>query len=224
MAQRKKGSLGFGVFRMYSERERDQYIGAMVEEWKEQQEGKISVGKPFITVSRQFGCMALETGLRFAERLNQVDASDSAWTFYDKEIVHRIASDMRISKRLASLLTEGSRSKIARYMDGLFEKWPVEDEVFERMVRVIRSICEKGHAVVVGRGAYKIAQDLAMELDVVESEGDDYDQAALAVLSRVIAAQSLQVDAVSEATRLSKLYRLRLGCPSTPNPAAGARR
>jgi uncharacterized protein with FMN-binding domain len=45
-----------------------------------------------------------------------------------------------------------------------------------------------------------------VKLDVLENEGDDYDQAALAVLSRVIAAQSLQVDAVSEATRSSKLY------------------
>lgn len=160
MAQRKKGSLGFGVFRMYSERERDQYIGAMVEEWKKQQQGKICVGRPFITVSRQFGCMALETGLRFAERLNQADASDTGWTFYDKEIVHRIAADMGISKRLASLLTEGSRSKIARYMDVLFKKWPVEDEVFQQTVHVIRSVCEKGHAVVVGRGACKITEDM----------------------------------------------------------------
>jgi uncharacterized protein with FMN-binding domain len=45
-----------------------------------------------------------------------------------------------------------------------------------------------------------------VELQVVESEGDEHDQAALAVLERVIAEQSLQVDAVSEATRSSKLY------------------
>ena len=45
-----------------------------------------------------------------------------------------------------------------------------------------------------------------VKLDVVDSEGDEYDQAALGVLERVIEAQSLQVDAVSEATRSSKLY------------------
>lgn len=160
MAQQKKGSLGFGVYRMYSEREKDQYIGAMVAEWKKKREGKISEGKPFITVSRQYGCMALETGLRFAERLNEMDASDTAWTLYDKEIVHRIASDMKISRRLSGLLTEGSRSKIARYVDGLLSKWPIEDEVFQKTVSVIRSICEKGHAVVVGRGACKIAESM----------------------------------------------------------------
>lgn len=160
MAPRKKAPLDFGVFRMYSEREKDRYIGAMVAEWKKQQEGKISVGRPFITVSRQYGCMALETGLRFAERLNRIDSSDTVWTLYDKEIVHRIASDMKISRRLSELLTEGSKSKIARYVDGLLIKWPIEDEVFQKTVRIIRSICEKGHAVVVGRGACKIAEDM----------------------------------------------------------------
>jgi hypothetical protein len=187
MAKQKKRSLGFGVFRMYSERERDQYTRAMIEEWKKQQEGKISVGKPFITVSRQFGCMALETGLRFAERLNKVDASDTPWTFYDKEIVHRIASDMEISKKLASLLTEGSRSKIARYMDGLLEKWPIEDEVFQQTVRIIRSISEKGHAVVVGRGACKIAEDMPKGFHV-----------------RIVAPLAWRVQQVASFYRLSK--------------------
>jgi cytidylate kinase len=105
--------------------------------------------------------MALETGLRFVERLNELDTSEIAWTLYDKEIVSRIACDMKMSKRLTDLLTSGARTKIARYMDALLEKWPVEDEVFQRMVRIVRSICEKGHAVVVGRGACKISEDLA---------------------------------------------------------------
>ncbi len=161
MTQRKKKSLGFGVHRMYSERERDQYIGAMVDEWKKNREGQGSAGHPFITISRQFGCMALETGVRFTERLNRSRASESVWTFYDREIVHRIASDMKISEKLASLLSEGSRSQITRYMEALFRRWPIDDEVFQRAVRVIRSICEKGHVVVVGRGACKIAEDMA---------------------------------------------------------------
>jgi len=161
MAKKKKGSFGLGVYRMYGAREKDQYIASLVAEWKKQQEGRISAGNPFITVSRHYGCMALETGLRFAERLNQADASGSVWSLYDKEIVHTIASDMRISRRLSDLLTEGSRSKIASYMDGLLKRWPIEDEVFQRTVRIIRSICEKGHAVLIGRGACKIAEDMS---------------------------------------------------------------
>lgn len=161
MAIKKKRPLGFGVFRLYTERERDQYIGAMIDQWEKAKSQKRGVGNPFLTISRQYGCMALETGLRFAERLNALEASETIWTLYEKEIVSRIACDMKMSNRLAGLLTSGTRSKIARYMDVHLEKWPVEDDVFQNMVRVIRSICEKGHAVVVGRGACKIAEDLA---------------------------------------------------------------
>jgi cytidylate kinase len=160
MALKKKSPLGFGVFRLYTEREKDQHIGAMFAQWEKEKRQKSMVGKPFLTVSRQYGCMALETGLRFTECLNRLKASEAKWTLYDKEIVSRIACDMKMSKRLADLLTSGTRTKIARYMDAHLAKWPVEDEVFQGMVRVIRTICEKGHAVVVGRGACKIAQDL----------------------------------------------------------------
>ncbi len=161
MAIKKKRPLGFGVFRLYTERERNHYIGAMIDNWEKAKRQKRQAGNPFLTISRQYGCMALETGLRFAERLNQLDTSEAVWTLYEKEIVSRIACDMRMTERLANLLTSGTRSKIARYMNVHLEKWPIEDEVFQNMVRVIRSICEKGHAVVVGRGACKIAEDLA---------------------------------------------------------------
>jgi cytidylate kinase len=161
MAGKRKSPLGLGVFRLYTEKEKDQYIGAMVAQWEQERRQKKWVGRPFLTISRQYGCMALETGLRFAEYLNERDRSGTQWSLYDKEIVSRIACDMKMSERLADLLTSGARTKIARYMDTLLEKWPVEDEVFQRMVQVIRSICEKGHAVVVGRGACKIGRDLA---------------------------------------------------------------
>ncbi len=46
------------------------------------------------------------------------------------------------------------------------------------------------------------------EIQVLHSEGDEYDQKAFAVLQRVIDQQSLQVDAVTGATKSSKLYLL----------------
>ena len=45
-----------------------------------------------------------------------------------------------------------------------------------------------------------------VKIDVVSSEGDKYDIEALAVLDRVIEEQSLDVDAVTGATKSSKLY------------------
>jgi len=44
------------------------------------------------------------------------------------------------------------------------------------------------------------------DIQVLQSEGDTYDQNALAVIQRVIDQQSLQVDVVTGATKSSKLY------------------
>lgn len=161
MVKKKKSPSRFGGFRLYTDREKDRHAKDVLARWEKERTQKLWVGNPFLTISRQYGCMALETGLRFTEFLNRVDGSEPMWTLYDKEIVSRIASDMRISRRLEDLLTNGTRRQIAKYMDALLQKWPVEEEAFQRMIRVIRSICVKGHAVVVGRGACKITQDLA---------------------------------------------------------------
>ena len=162
MARQKTGSLGIGNFRLYHEREKDQYIGALVAEWEKEkkEEGVVKKPLPFVTLSRQFGCMTLETGLRLTERLNQRGATGPGWAVYDKEIVEKIAEDLRISKRLTRNLTEGSRSRIAEYMEAFFGRRSSQDEVFQKTVQVVRSLCERGHAVVVGRGGCKIAADM----------------------------------------------------------------
>ena len=46
------------------------------------------------------------------------------------------------------------------------------------------------------------------DIQVLHSEGDEYDQKAFAVLEMVIDQQSLQVDSVTGATKSSKLYLL----------------
>jgi len=158
--KKKKGSLGVGVYRLYSEKEKDLYIGALVAQWEKERKTPRVQKKPFITVSREFGCMALEMGLRFTERLDKLNDGGPKWMMYDREIVKRIASDLKMSERLVEIITASSRTRVRKYMDAHFEKWPSEDEVFQNMVHVTRSICEKGNAVVVGFAACKIAQDL----------------------------------------------------------------
>ena len=89
MNKKDRGPLGIGNFRLYTEKGKDQYIGALVSEW---QKGKTAEKAkketlPFITLSRQFGCMTLETGLRLAERLNRMNTPDPKWAVYDKDQV-----------------------------------------------------------------------------------------------------------------------------------------
>jgi uncharacterized protein with FMN-binding domain len=54
--------------------------------------------------------------------------------------------------------------------------------------------------------ALTVAAHEVTEIQVLSCEGDEYDIQALVVLDRVITEQSLTVDAVSGATKSSKLY------------------
>ena len=155
------GPAGWGVVRLPSQRTKDQHIAALVAEWE--REGKETRPReeslPFITLSRQFGCMGWEIGLRLCERLNRRSPSSPRWICYDRQIVKWIAEDLHVSQRLVNLLTERSRRRITEYLDTHFQSRPTGDEVFRRTARVIRGVCEKGHAVVVGRGACRLAGD-----------------------------------------------------------------
>jgi uncharacterized protein with FMN-binding domain len=52
-----------------------------------------------------------------------------------------------------------------------------------------------------------VVQDsMIVDIEVLKSEGDKYDQEALPVLNRVIQTQSLDVDTVTGATKSSKIY------------------
>jgi len=154
MAALKKKPAGIGVFSTPTEQEKSQYIGSLVDQWERLGRAKkVDGGRPFVTISRQVGCMAFDVGLRLAHRLNQEGASDAAWMVYDREIVHQIARKLKLSDRLVEILTERSYSRMSDYMDSFFKGRPTIDRVQQESARILRGLCEKGHSIIIGRGA-----------------------------------------------------------------------
>ena len=98
MMAKREEPAGIGVFRLYTEKEKDSYIGALVAQFEKEKTRKKpdEAHLPFITLSRQFGCMALEVALQITERLNQQETSGPGWAVYDKEIVRKIAEDLHM--------------------------------------------------------------------------------------------------------------------------------
>ncbi len=162
MVTRKEAPAGIGVFRLYTEKEKDSYIGALVTQFEKstKKQKPVEEHRPFITLSRQFGCMALEIALQITERLNQRESSGPAWAVYDKEIVRKIAEDLQMSKRFVESLTERSKTRISEYMEAFFLKRSTRDEVFQLTVGFVRALCQQGHTVVIGRAGCRIGADL----------------------------------------------------------------
>ena len=104
-----------------------------------------------MTIARQTGCTAFDVGLQLADRLNRDFPSDIMWTVYDKEIVHQIAENLHMSERLVETLTDRSSARISDYMDSFFEGRPTIDTVYQETLRVVHQLCEKGHAIIIGR-------------------------------------------------------------------------
>ncbi len=153
MATRKKPSAGIGVFRVPTAQEKSQYIAYLVSEWENQAAAKEKAEGilPFVTISRQVGCKGFEVGLGLAQRLNEAYPSDIPWTTYDREIVKEISENLNMSQRLVEMLTERSHARISDYMDSYFKGRPTIDTVFKETVRVVHHLCEKGHAIIIGR-------------------------------------------------------------------------
>jgi len=161
MAAMKKKPAGFGVFRSPTEQEKSQYIGFLVDQWERQAKemGKVEGSQPFVTVSRQAGCMGFDVGLKLAQRLNERQPSGTVWMVYDREIVHEIADKLKITERLVDVLTEGAYGRITDYVEALCKGIPSVDAVFQEGTRIVRGLCEKGHAIIIGRGGCMIGAE-----------------------------------------------------------------
>ena len=161
MSAQKKKPAGIGVYRHPSEREKHRYIGSLVGQWEKQAKEQAELGTrfPFVTISREVGCLAFDVGLKLAERLNEEDASVVPWTVYDKEIVTQIADNLSMNEKLVEILTERSTSRLSDFTDSFFKGRPTVDTVVKESMRTVNTLCEKGRSIIIGRAGCLVSAD-----------------------------------------------------------------
>ncbi len=104
--------------------------------------------KKIITISREFGSGGRSIGRMVAEKLNM--------SFYDKELIEKVAEETGLSKKYIEEGGEYSPSKsrfaysfIGRNIDGM----SLDDYIFMQQRKIILDIAEKESCVIVGRCA-----------------------------------------------------------------------
>ncbi len=125
-----------------------------------QQKKRVDEAKtpPTITISREFGC----EGYPLAESLKRLldEKTQRNWTIFDDDLIQMIQKDQEFSRHL--LKTFGERTK---FMDDLVDmispSWKSEEDAFRSIVESVFSIAQEGHAIIVGRGAFAITQELS---------------------------------------------------------------
>ena len=123
--------------------------------------GSAEAAPPFITVSRQPGAGAWKVAHEFVDAMNAADPDGPRWTWWDRELVEKVAADHHFSRRLIESLDEGNHSWITDLFSG-FSAAAYNDEVavYHRVVQTIRALAQAGRVVLIGRGSVFATHDM----------------------------------------------------------------
>lgn len=114
---------------------------------------------PFVTLSRQYGCMAYELAESLANRLN-MEKPEWHFTVYDRDITTQLAEQEMIETDVINRLSERKRGAIEDWADSMIGGKPPEIQVFYRLARMLCSIASLGHAILIGRGGSAITRKI----------------------------------------------------------------
>jgi cytidylate kinase len=120
---------------------------------------------PFITISRQYGCMAYALAERLAQRLG-VEFPEWSFTIYDRKILEVLARRKSFTAGVIDSLSARTRGVIEDWADFLIAGRPSEVQVLRHLVRTLCSVAALGEAILIGRGGAVITRKLATGIHV----------------------------------------------------------
>ncbi len=121
--------------------------------------------RPFITISREYGCNATEISSLLADKLNAMEKTED-WNSYDKELINKIVEDHNISEKLIETIDTVKRDEMNELMRTMLTDYPPQVTVYKKLVKTIRSLSIHGKAIIVGRAGVVITRGLKNGLHV----------------------------------------------------------
>ncbi|RPI96844.1 MAG: cytidylate kinase-like family protein, partial [Spirochaetales bacterium] len=115
--------------------------------------------RPFITISREYGCNAVAIADALAEALHKYDSTD-VWKSYDKELIDKICSDHNIAEALCETIDTKRREEISEFWRSVLTDYPPQVSVYQKLVQTIRSLSIHGRSIIVGRAGVMITRSL----------------------------------------------------------------
>jgi len=129
-------------------------------------EGNGNTGsKPFITLSREFGCQAnlLATMLK-----SELDQSGTAWRIMNKEIILSAAQELKMDPEKISMIAGSTdRTRMDEVMHALSSKFYKSDrKIRQTIADVVRNTAKTGHTIIVGRGGAAVTRGMRSAVHV----------------------------------------------------------
>ncbi|HVT87599.1 MAG TPA: cytidylate kinase-like family protein [Tepidisphaeraceae bacterium] len=120
---------------------------------------------PFVTISREAGAGGLTLARQLVDSLNKLWPDPaSQWTCWDRELIERVAADLKLSTRVIDSLEDQEYSWLGDFLESLSFSNDAhtarEAKVYHRVVETIRALAQSGRVVIVGRGGMFITHHL----------------------------------------------------------------
>ena len=137
-----------------------QAIQIFRDEVRARQRGEAPANRPFVAISREFGCEGTDLAVSLAEALNKGPASGSGpeWQYYDRALLDRLAEDHDLKVEAVRSAEEHHRTEIEQYLSKELSKRPDDYDVYQYLVSAITTLAKRGNVIFVGRGAHIITQ------------------------------------------------------------------
>ncbi|MFW5770932.1 MAG: AAA family ATPase [Spirochaetota bacterium] len=119
--------------------------------------------RPFITISREYGCNAIRIAETLTEELNKVENLEN-WHFYDKDIINKIVEEHKISETIIETVDTRRREEMNELFRNMLTDLPPQVAVYKKLAKTIRSLSIHGRSIIVGRAGVVITRGLRFGL------------------------------------------------------------
>ena len=131
----------------------------------DEREKQAAQSAPFVTISRQYGCMAYALADCLAQRLN-AEFPEWNFTIYDRKTLEMMVEHEPITADVINSLSERTRGVIEDWVGHLLAERPPDIRVFHRLATTLCSIAALGQAILVGRGGAAITRKIPTGIHV----------------------------------------------------------
>lgn len=126
---------------------------------------------PYISISRDFGCMANPIARKIVKKLNErykTQAVNKEWKWLNKQILHESARALDISPSKIKYIFQSQRKTMMDEIVGALSTryFKSDKKIRNTIIDVIRSIAKTGDVIIVGRGGVAFGKDNPQSLHI----------------------------------------------------------
>lgn len=130
------------------------------------QKGDMAACGPIITLSRQTGCDAIATAKRLVNILND-KYNTNKWHWVDKQVLTDAARRLKTDQgRVENSMKGTGFSGMSEMIMAISGEYLSDIRIKKAVRDVILSICNEGHAILVGRGGVSITRGIRRALHI----------------------------------------------------------